>query len=154
MNKRRRLKYYLLKLIRLKDSPKAVAGGLAWGGFVHFYPVFGVGPLLAVTMAKLSRVNMAAATVGWVVFMPLFPFFFYLNYLIGNLFVRVPAEDLKIVMQSFINFRLEDYLLVGKAFIIGSLLNSLVELVLIWTAGSFFLKRYRKRTQEFIRDTL
>lgn len=148
---RRQFKYYLLKLIRLKDSPRAVAGGIAWGGFFNFYPTFGIGPFLAMGMAKLCRFNMVAATVGWALFMPLFPFFFYLNIVVGNFFVDVPTESAGIVMLGFTDFMMQDFFSLGKAFMIGSLLNGCLGAIVIWFVGYFFLKRYRKKTLELIR---
>lgn len=148
---RRKLKYYLLKLVHLKDSPRAVAGGIAWGAFVNFYPTFGIGPFLAAGIARLCQGNIAAATLGWAIFMPLFPLFFYLNLVVGNLFTNVPAENVGIVMQGFSHLLMQDFFVQGKAFLIGSLINGCVCVIIIWFAGYFFLKKYRKKTQELIR---
>ncbi|MFZ5754662.1 MAG: DUF2062 domain-containing protein [Bacillota bacterium] len=154
MTYRRRLKFYLLKLFRLHDSPKAIAGGIAWGAFVHFYPTFGFGPLIAVGMARLFRTNMAAATVGWAVFMPLFPFFFYLNFLVGDLITGVPTENIWQAIQGISHICLKDILLLGKAFTLGFFVNSTLEVILFWWGGYILFKRYRKEALLLIRRIL
>lgn len=154
MTYRRRLKFYLLKLFRLHDSPKAVAGGIAWGAFVHFYPTFGFGPLIAVGMARLFGANMVAATVGWAVFMPLFPLFFYLNFLVGDMLTGVPTENIWYAIQGMSSLRLKDILLLGKAFTLGFLVNGLLEVILLWWGGYVLFKRYRREALSLIRRVL
>ncbi len=150
MKYRRRLKYYLIKLCRLKDSPKAVAGGLAWGAFVHFYPTFGLGPLIAVFMAGLFRTNIVAATVGWAIIMPLFPVFFYFNFIIGDFLIGVPADNIVMAIQGFSHISLKDIFLVSKAFVVGSIVNGILGVSFIWASGFCLLKKYRKEILCFI----
>ena len=154
MTYRRRLKYYLLKLFRLHDSPKAVAGGIAWGAYVHFYPTFGLGPFLAVALARLFRTNMVAATVGWAVFMPLFPFFFYLNFIVGDWLTGVPTENIWQAIQGMSNIRWRDLWMLGKAFTMGFLVNGLIEVISFWWIGYILFKRYRKQALYFIQRVL
>lgn len=150
MKYRRRLKYYLIKLCRLKDSPKAVAGGLAWGAFVHFYPTFGLGPLIAVFMAGLFRTNIVAATVGWAIIMPLFPLFFYFNLKIGDFLIGLPTSNIVMALHGLSHISLKDVFLVSKAFIIGSVINGILGVVFIWVAGFCLLKKYRKEILYYI----
>lgn len=151
MKYRRRLVYYLIRIFRLHDSPKAVAGGLAWGTFVHFFPTFGGGALFAVSLAGLFRTNLAAATVAWAITLPLFPVFFYINFLVGNWLLDIDAPDIICLVNNIVYFKLSEVFLLGRAFLLGSLVNALVSLGIIWWSGSYLLKRFRKETLQFIR---
>lgn len=153
MKYRRRLKYYLIRIFRLQDSPKDVAGGLAWGTFVHFYPTCGFGALFAVLMARIFRTNMVAATVGWAVTTPLFPLFFYLNILSGE-FMLGRQPGLNITAAAVHSLRLRDVIYLGKAFTMGSIVNSFGSVFFLWWLGYIALKRYRKDTLNFIRRVL
>lgn len=148
---RRRLKYYLLKLCRLHDSPRAVAGGFAWGMVTHFYPTFGFGPLFAVGLAKIFRTNLVAATLAWAITMPLFPLFFYFNVITGDLFVE---RDVRMAIYKISRIKLKGVLILGKAFIIGSIVNGLLAAVTVWWVGTIILKCYRKEIITCIRRSL
>lgn len=150
---RRKLKYYLLKLFRLHDSPKSVAGGLAWGTFVHFYPTCGLGALFAVGMARIFNTNLAAATLGWAITTPLFPLFFYFNFQMGELILG-PCADLTYSMRFMRHLHFRDIVIIGKAFAYGSLVNGIIGVIFLWWLGYILLKRYRKETLNYIRRIL
>ncbi len=154
MKYRRRIKYYLLKLFRLQDSSKAVAGGIAWGVFVHFYPTCGFGALLAVGLAGLFRANLIAATLGWAISMPLFPLFFYLNYLMGDLLLGQSPAMVHQSLHVATVVELRELLYVGQAFLIGSAMNGLIVVTLTWWVLYLLLKRYRTTALKFIRKKL
>lgn len=153
MKYRRRLKYYLIKVFRLHDSPKDVAGGLAWGTFVNFYPTFGFGALLAVFMARFSRSNYVAATVGWAISAPLFPLFFYFNILSGE-FVLGHERGLRLSAAAIRCLRFRDVIFLGKAFTLGTVINSSLSAIAMWWLGYIALKKYRKRALNFIKRSL
>ena len=52
------------RLFSLKDSPHAIAGGVAIGTFVGFTPLFGIKTLLCLGMAYLLRCNPIAAVIA------------------------------------------------------------------------------------------
>jgi uncharacterized protein (DUF2062 family) len=58
------LKELWKKLISLKDSPHAIAGGVAIGVFVGFTPLWGVKTLLCLGLAYLLRCNPIAAVIA------------------------------------------------------------------------------------------
>lgn len=153
MKYRRKTKFYLLKLFRLHDSPKAVAGGLAWGTFVHFYPTCGLGALFAVGIARLFQTNLMAATLGWAITTPLFPLFFFLNFQMGE-FILGPCADITYSMHFIRHLRLRDIIIIGKVFTYGAVINGILGVALLWWLGYLLLKRYRKETLDFIRRML
>jgi uncharacterized protein len=52
------------KLITLKDTPHAIAGGVAIGVFIGFTPLFGIKTLLSLGAAYLLRCNPIAAVIA------------------------------------------------------------------------------------------
>jgi uncharacterized protein (DUF2062 family) len=52
------------KLISLKDSPHAIAGGVAIGIFVGFTPLWGIKTLLSLGLAYVLRCNPIAAVIA------------------------------------------------------------------------------------------
>lgn len=74
------------KLLSLKDTPHAVAGGLAIGMLVGFTPLFGVKTLLALGLAWAVRCNPIAAVIAVSLhdlLIPVAPFMLRLEYDIG-----------------------------------------------------------------------
>jgi uncharacterized protein (DUF2062 family) len=52
------------KLLTLRDTPHAIAGGVAIGVFVGFTPLFGIKTLLSLAAAYLLRCNPIAAVIA------------------------------------------------------------------------------------------
>jgi uncharacterized protein (DUF2062 family) len=127
-----------------------VAGGFAWGSFVHFYPTFGFGAVFAIAIARLFGTNILAATIGWAVAMPLFPLFFYLNFKVGDLLSGVSTTNIGAAMQEIMHMKFGSLIYIGKAFLIGSVINGIVGVILIRWVSYLLLKRYRKKTLLFI----
>lgn len=76
----------VMKLFALKDTPHAIAGGVAIGMFVGFTPLFGIKTLLALGAAWVLRCNPIAAVVSVSlhdVVTPFWPFLLRLEYDIG-----------------------------------------------------------------------
>lgn len=58
------LKDLWMKLVSLKDSPHAIAGGVAIGVFVGFTPLWGIKTLLSLGLAYALRCNPIAAVIA------------------------------------------------------------------------------------------
>jgi uncharacterized protein len=74
------------KLVTLRDTPHAIAGGVAIGVFIGFTPLFGIKTLLSLAIAHLLRCNPIAAVIAVSlhdVVTPLWPFLLRLEYDIG-----------------------------------------------------------------------
>src|ERR1051326_1981491 len=61
MNPRRWLHEHSLKLLAIRDTPEAIAGGVAIGLFFGFTPLFGLRFLASMFFAWLTRSNLPAA---------------------------------------------------------------------------------------------
>ncbi len=81
------------KLMALKDTPHAIAGGVAIGMFMGFSPLLGLKTVIAVGVAWLFRCNLIAAAIAVSlhdVFIPLWPFLLRIEYDIGYWLMNVP----------------------------------------------------------------
>lgn len=58
------LRFYLKKLLELRDRPEETARGLALGVFIGFLPINGFQVLVAITIAALTKVSKVAAAIG------------------------------------------------------------------------------------------
>src|ERR1039457_1957221 len=64
MNPHRWLRRHSLKLLAIRDTPEAIAGGVAIGIFFAFVPLFGLKTILAILFAWLTRSNILAAVLA------------------------------------------------------------------------------------------
>jgi uncharacterized protein (DUF2062 family) len=74
------------RLLELRDTPHAIAGGVAIGMFFGFTPLFGVKTLLSLVTAWLARCSKIAAVISVSlhdVVTPLWPFLLRMEYDIG-----------------------------------------------------------------------
>ncbi len=91
----RQVHYYYYRLLRLRDSPEAIARGAAVGVFWGFFPFFGLQTLLSVVVATLVRGNRWVAMVAtWVsnpfTYVPIYGF----NFHVGQAILRAKDIDL------------------------------------------------------------
>src|SRR2546427_11878257 len=93
MNLRRWLKEHSLKLLAIRDTPNAIAGGVAIGIFFGFTPLVGLKTLLSIFFAGLTRCNIVAAALAVTlhdVALPFMPVLFRLHYEIGDWILSDP----------------------------------------------------------------
>ncbi len=64
MHVRRWLHEHSLKLLAIRDTPEAIAGGVAIGIFFGFMPLLGFKTILAILFAWLTRSNILAAVIA------------------------------------------------------------------------------------------
>jgi uncharacterized protein len=86
MNLRRWLHEHSLKLLAIRDTPEAIAGGIAIGIFFGFTPLFGLKTLSAIFFAWLTGSNILAAVIAGTlhdVILPFMPMIYRWEYSIG-----------------------------------------------------------------------
>ena len=139
------------KLLELRDTPHAIAGGVAIGVFIGFTPLFGIKTLLCLALAYLLRCNPIAAVIAVSlhdVAIPFWPVLLKVEYDVGawilGHFEHVPAKiDMK-------HFRFHDMLKwttffsVGLPLLIGSLFLSTPAAALSYI-GMLRLLQYREK---------
>ena len=86
MNVKRWFREHSLKLLAIRDTPEAIAGGIAIGIFFGFTPLFGLKTILAIFFAWLTRSNIIAAVLAGTLhdlILPIMPVVFVWEYKIG-----------------------------------------------------------------------
>jgi len=86
MNVKRWFREHSLKLLAIRDTPEAIAGGIAIGIFFGFTPLFGLKTILAIFFAWLTRSNILAAVLAGTLhdlILPIMPIVFVWEYKIG-----------------------------------------------------------------------
>lgn len=140
---KRRLKYNLIKFLRLKGAPAKVALGFAIGACINFYPTFGVGIPLAGLVAGVFFANIPAGILGDIIFKPLFPLFFYLNMTTGCLLWPEQSGQLQHLSETLLKPRLSSLGIIGKVFFAGAIINSLILGTILYMFIYFIVERYR-----------
>ena len=85
---KRYLKYWYLRIVRIKAPPHFIASGLAVGVFVGCLPIIPFQTVVAVSLAFVFRSNKIAAALGTWVSNPVnVPFFYYGLYIVGTFLV-------------------------------------------------------------------
>lgn len=86
MNLKRWLHEHSLKLLAIRDTPEAIAGGVAIGIFFGFTPLFGIKTICAIFFAWVTRSNIIAAVLAGTLhdlLLPIMPMVFFWEYSIG-----------------------------------------------------------------------
>src|SRR5437899_7940717 len=95
MNPRRWLHEHSLKLLAIRDTPEAIAGGVAIGIFFGFTPLFGLKTLSAIFVAWITRSNILAAVLAASlhdVILPFMPAVYWWEYALGHWILSQPHE--------------------------------------------------------------
>jgi len=142
----RRIKYYLLRLFRLKESPNQVALGVMLGFAPNWFPTFGLGPILSIGIAKLARVNVVAAIIGGVIGSPLWPILFLMNYRMGSMLYQKPSnvndvDDIDYI--EAVNDTVGSLHSGSLTFLIGSVVNVIIFSILLYIVVFLLFKKYR-----------
>lgn len=93
MNLKRWFHDHSLKLLAIRDTPEAIAGGVAIGVFFGFMPVFGIKTISAIFVAWLTRSNILAAVIAGAlhdVFLPFMPVIYRWEYDVGYYLLSDP----------------------------------------------------------------
>lgn len=89
------VKRHLLRLVELRESPAAIAGGAALGIWVGFLPLSGIKTLIALVLAWVLRCNKLAAIIAVTlhdVLLPLAPVLLRLEYELGYWLLSHPHQ--------------------------------------------------------------
>lgn len=142
---RRRVRFTLIKFLRLKGAPRKIALGFAIGACVNFYPTFGIGVPLAALFAGLAMASIPAGLLGDVAFKPLFPVFFYLNLVTGYIFWPRGNNDVNKLWVEILNMKMITFIKLGKIFFAGALFNTLILGTVLYAVVYFIMRKYRQR---------
>ena len=125
------LQKHSLKLLAIRDTPEAIAGGVAIGIFIGFTPLVGLKTALTILFAWLTRSNILAAVIASAahdILWPVMPVIFRWEYDVGYWLLsqphRLPPSLTRTHwdMHSLRNW--SNLLTVGKPLLIGSIVCS------------------------------
>jgi len=136
-----KIKSFVKKLLRIKDSPEKIALGLAIGVFWGIMPTFGFAILFSLPTALLFRGNKLAAILGTFIANPLtIPLFYPFGYKIGQLILKTAPLPF-----SWDIFNLESLLNISKSLLVGNFLLAIGLALLIYFLVLQIIIRYRAR---------
>ena len=95
MNPGRWLREHSLKLLAIRDTPEAIAGGVAIGIFFAFTPFFGLKEISTIFFAWLFRANIIAAVLAVTahnIVLPLMPVIYRWEYDLGYWILSHPHQ--------------------------------------------------------------
>jgi len=162
-----RLRPLLRWILKLRSSPRAIAGGLGVGVFIAFTPTIGIQIFLAIIVATICNVNRPAAIVPvWitnpVTVAPVYSFNYWLGSLIwpgpplsevSKMFVDIGRAlthlDFWDIMEPIIAmYHMSDEILIPLmigSIVIGLVLGFLTYIISLKLLSFFFFRRAQKR---------
>ncbi len=154
MKPHRWLHEHSLKLLAIRDTPEAIAGGVAIGIFIGFTPLVGLKTVLTILFAWLTRSNILAAVIASAahdILWPVMPVIFRWEYDVGYWLLSSPHQlpprltMTHLGMRSWLN--LPHLLTIGRPLLLGSLICSAPFGVLSYVLTFRLIVRHRRKKQ-------
>jgi uncharacterized protein len=152
MNPRRWLHEHSLKLLAIRDTPEAIAGGVAIGIFFGFTPLFGLKTALTILFAWLTRSNIIAAFLASAahdIIIPFMPVIYRWEYDVGFwLFSNPhhwPPPLTKLHWEGNSWRKWTTFFTVGKPLLIGSFVCATPFAVLSYVLTKAFVARHQRK---------
>ncbi|ACB52880.1 putative membrane protein [Crocosphaera subtropica ATCC 51142] len=154
-SKRRRSKikrswrYFYLRFLRLRGTPRYISRGLAFGVLAGCFPLFGLQTIMGVLLAVLFRGHKLAAAAGtWIsnplTYVPIFAF----NYKVGELLLGFGIGKTQVTFpdnwQSWAELKASGLVFLVTLFF-GCLVVGLIASILTYFLSVRFLSRWRRR---------
>ena len=159
MNPKRWLRKHSLKLLAIRDTPEAIAGGVAIGIFFGFTPLFGLKTALAVLVAWLTGSNILAAVIAGAlhdIILPFMPVIYRWEYDVGFWLLSHPQHWppplIRIRWEGHPWRNWTTFFTVGKPLLIGSFVVAAP-----FTIAAFIITRavvHRHQVKRAARETL
>ncbi|EGL82706.1 Protein of unknown function DUF2062 [Caldalkalibacillus thermarum TA2.A1] len=146
----RRIKYFIIRLLRIKDKTHKIALGFTLGLLINFVPTFGFGPLVSVVFARLFGGNAVAGLLGGISLIWIFPLLMYLNFAVGYVLLPIEVEELVEDIEGAEDV-LEAGVELGRAFFVGMAVNMLVTGIILYAALYIALTHFRRAMLRYIR---
>ena len=154
MDPRRWLHEHSLKLLAIRDTPEAIASGVAIGVFIGFTPLFGLKTVLTIFLAWLTRSNIIAAVIASAahdIILPVMPVVFRWEYNIGFWLLshphHLPPSLRKLRMEGHSWRSWTTFFTVGKPLLVGSVVCSAPFAVLSYVLTHRLVSRHHRKHQ-------
>jgi uncharacterized protein len=152
MNPRRWLHQHSLKLLAIRDTPEAIAGGVAIGIFFGFTPLFGLKTVLTILLAWLTRSNLIAAVIASAahdIILPLMPVIFRWEYDVGFWLMsqphHFPPPLTKLHWEGHPWRDWRTFFTVGKPLLVGSVVCSAPFALLSYVFTQRLVARHQRK---------
>jgi uncharacterized protein len=150
VNLRRWFQQHSLRLLAIRDTPEAIAGGVAIGIFFGFTPLFGLKTLSAILFAWLTRSNIIAAVIATTlhdVVLPFMPVVFVWEYKIGYLLLHDewPRKLSRLQLRGSEWRNWTTFLTVGKPLLLGSLVGGAPIAFLTFVVTRVIVARHQRK---------
>jgi uncharacterized protein (DUF2062 family) len=152
MNPHRWLHEHSLKLLAIRDTPEAIAGGVAIGIFMGFTPLFGLKTVLSILFAWLTGSNIIAAVIASAahdVLLPLMPVIFRWEYDVGFWLLsqphHLPPPLAKIHWEGHSWRKWTTFFTVGKPLLVGSVVCSAPFALLSYVLTQRLVARHQRK---------
>jgi uncharacterized protein len=153
MNVKRWFREHSLKLLAIRDTPEASAGGIAIGIFFGFTPLFGFKTILAVFFAWLTRSNILAAVLAGTLhdlLLPIMPFILDWEYKIGYWVLNQEWPQSLRRLRLTMPHHWHDWarLLttgIGKPMLVGSMVIATPVAGICFFVGKFIVARHHRK---------
>jgi hypothetical protein len=145
MTIRRIVKYYWVRLTRLRGDPRKLAWGMALGVFIGVTPTIPFHNIMALTLAPLFRVSVVTAFIGIYICNPLtIPPLYFAAYEVGRLLVF--RDEVLSLPETFDMNSLMDLLWRGGlALQVGGLIIAIPPAIASYFLTLWAVKRYRQQ---------
>ncbi len=154
MNLRRWLHEHSLKLLAIRDTPEAIAGGVAIGIFFGFTPLFGLKTLSAIFVAWLTRSNILAAVLAATlhdIVLPIMPVIYRWEYDVGFWLLSQPhhwpPSLLKAPWEEYKWRSWTTIYTVGRQLLLGSLVCATPLALLAFGLTKTIVARHQRKKQ-------
>jgi uncharacterized protein (DUF2062 family) len=159
MNPRRWLQEHSLKLLAIRDTPEAIAGGVAIGIYFWFFPVPGLKTIGAIFVAWLTRSNILAAVITVTlhdVLLPVMLVLYRYEYCIGYWLITSPhrwpqrlSHANWLVQHRWTEWRLywRTFSAIGKPLLVGSFILGMPVSAISYFVTRTIVARHQKKKQ-------
>ena len=154
MNPRRWLREHSLKLLAIRDTPEAIAGGVAIGIFFAFSPFIGLKEISTIFFAWLTRCNIIAAVLAVTahnILLPIMPVIFRWEYDIGYWLLSQPHHFPPPLLKAhWEGHKWRSWITIftiGKQFLVGSLVCTTPAAVLSYFLTRTIVARHQHKKQ-------
>jgi hypothetical protein len=159
MNVRRWLQEHSLRLLAIRDTPEAIASGVAIGIFFWFPPLFGLKTVGAIFFAWLTRSNIIAAVIAVTLHDVLLPLMFVVyrwEYCLGYWLLNVPHRWPQRLSRAdwLLHRRWADWRIfwrtfstIGKPLMIGSVICGIPAALVSYVVTKIIVTRHQRKKQ-------
>jgi uncharacterized protein len=152
MNVKRWFREHSLKLLAIRDTPEAIAGGVAIGMFFGFTPLFGLKTIGAIFFAWLTRSNIIAAVLAGTLhdlILPIMPVVFIWEYKIGYWILHQEwphgVPRMRLALHEWRDWTRIVTSGVGKPMLLGSMTIALPLALVFYFTTKSIVARYRQK---------